>query len=144
MIRIICLGLGLFGMVLTLKTINNPFWKQPVFTEKILQRQREGDYLPYRIRKIIWSKEIAIIKIEVERIINTLWFDRWVSFWGLILVYPLIGGINRKMWPEIIVILMIVAIGVAENNPNTSYFMNFVLFPMATIIIIGIKRARKP
>ena len=142
-IRIICLGVGFLGIILTAKTIKNPFWNQPVFVEKIEQMQKEGNYLPYRLRKIVWSKEVAVIKVEVERIISTLWPDRWVSFLGLVLIYPLLAGINKKMWPEILIIFVITAIGVLENNPNPSYFMNFTLFPITTLVINGIKRIRK-
>lgn len=142
MIRIICLCLGLVGIILTAKTINHPFWNQPIFGEKITEMQKEGNYLPYRMRKIIWSKETAIVKVEIERIIDVLWLSR-IPLMGLILIYPLFVGINNKVWPEIIIILMIISVGVMENNPNISYFINFTFFPLATIIIKGIKGTGK-
>jgi len=104
--------------------------------------QKEGNYLPYRMRKIIWSKETAIVKVEIERIIDVLWLSR-IPLMGLILIYPLFVGINNKVWPEIIIILMIISVGVMENNPNISYFINFTFFPLATIIIKGIKGTGK-
>ncbi len=140
MLRIMCIIMGLVGVLLTAMSINDLFWNKPIFNEKISETQKAGNYVPYRVRKIIWSRQMAIAKIETERIINLIWIDKWINIYGLFLIVPILLGISYKYWPEILITITIVAIGVINDNPDPKYFDKFLLFPLFPMIISGLRK----
>jgi hypothetical protein len=141
--RYICLTAGILGIVMTALSVKTFFWKSSDFSDAVVNIQMEGKYLPYRARKILWSKEIAIVKVESERMVEYLWIDRWIGSWALFFIYPLILGLKKKYWPEILVALTITCLGVMTQNPNPGYFEVFMIFPLLPIIFCGLKKAKR-
>jgi len=142
MLRLICLAAGAVVMVMTFTKIKEPFWRTESFNTTVNRVQMEGNYLPYRIRKIVWSKPMAIVKTEISRVADYLWLDKWTGKWEIILLWPLFAGMSLRFLPEISVYLLVYFIGAISNHPDYGYFARMAMVILIPIIAAGIRKIK--
>lgn len=130
-IKNVILLISLAGLLIIAKGIEKPFWRDEIYQQKIVETQKEGNYLPYRIRKVLWN-QLVVIKTMVERSGDLLWFG---NFFGLGVV-TLWRGIRRKKWREVSLFLVGIVLISIEKDPNPGYYFWF-LFP--TVLLIWLK-----
>jgi len=123
MLRNILLVTGMVGLIYIGINIEKPFWSEIRFQEEVGQVQKNGNFVPYRLRKVLFNQYITIIKTETERTLNWLWLDK---FWGILPICIIIAFKKRRRLP-IFLIVTGVALMVVENNPNTSYYFWFLI-----------------
>jgi len=122
-IRNFLLALAMVGLIYIGANIQKPFWNEVRYQEEVNEVQRNGDYVPYRLRKIIFNQYLAITKTETERTLDWLWLDK---FWGILTISILIA-LHKRRWVEMILMVIGVALMNIENNPNTSYYFWFLI-----------------
>ena len=62
--------LAIAGLIYIGANIQKPFWNEVRFQEETKEIQRNGDYVPYRLRKILFNQYLAIAKTETERTLD--------------------------------------------------------------------------
>jgi hypothetical protein len=58
--------LAIVGLIYIGANIQKPFWNEIWFQEEVKEVQRNGNYAPYRLRKILFNQYLAIVKTETE------------------------------------------------------------------------------
>ena len=124
-IRKICILIALVGIWRVLGSVQNTFFGDNQYNLQIMEIQKEGNYIAYPFRKLIFSQPLAIVENVVEQVVGSL----WLSGIGTLLI----GLMNRKYWPEFLLIIFTITMGVLSRNPNTGFFI-----PIAFVPIIGI------
>jgi len=127
-IKNVFLIIGLAGLLVIANGIEKPFWQNEVYQQEIIETQKEGNYLPYRVRKVLWNR-LVVIKTMIERGGDLLWFG---NFFGLGLI-TLWRGVLKKRWKEICLFLFGVSLISVEMNPNPGYYFWFLL-PIAWLV----------
>tara|TARA_Y100000310_G_C20392655_1_gene673548 strand:- start:19 stop:414 length:396 start_codon:yes stop_codon:yes gene_type:complete len=108
--------------------IEKPFWQDEIYQQKIIEVQKEGNYLPYRVRKVLWNR-LVIIKTVVERSVNLLWFQNFLGIGGV----TLWRGILKKRWREMSLFLFGVILISIEKDMNPGFYFWF-LFPSIWLV----------
>ncbi|KKU20141.1 MAG: hypothetical protein UX30_C0003G0016 [Candidatus Saccharibacteria bacterium GW2011_GWA2_46_10] len=123
--------LAIAGLIYIGANIQKPFWNEVRFQEETKEIQRNGDYVPYRLRKILFNQYLAIAKTETERTLDWLWLDK---FWGILTISIFIA-LRKRRWVEMILMVIGVALMNIENNPNTSYYFWFLIPSICAIFL---------
>ena len=123
--------LAIAGLIYIGANIQKPFWNEVRFQEETKEIQRNGDYVPYRLRKILSNQYLAIAKTETERTLDWLWLDK---FWGILTISIFIA-LRKRRWVEMILMVIGVALMNIENNPNTSYYFWFLIPSICAIFL---------
>lgn len=131
MIRKLLLVLAIVGLMYIGVNIQKPFWNEVRFQEEVKEVQRNGDYVPYCLRKILFNQYFAIAKTETERTLDWLWLDK---FWGILTISILIA-LRKRRWVEMVFIVIGVALMNIENNPNTGYYFWFLIPSICAIFL---------
>jgi len=124
-------ALAMVGLIYIGANIQKPFWNEVRFQEETKEIQRNGDYVPYRLRKILFNQYLAIAKTETERTLDWLWLDK---FWGILTISIFIA-LRKRRWVEMILMVIGVALMNIENNPNTSYYFWFLIPSICAIFL---------
>ena len=123
--------LAIAGLIYIGANIQKPFWNEVRFQEETKEIQRNGDYVPYRLRKILFNQYLGIAKTETERTLDWLWLDK---FWGILTISIFIA-LRKRRWVEMILMVIGVALMNIENNPNTSYYFWFLIPSICAIFL---------
>ena len=123
--------LAIAGLIYIGANIQKPFWNEVRFQEETKEIQRNGDYVPYRLRKILFNQYLAIAKTETERTLDWLRLDK---FWGILTISIFIA-LRKRRWVEMILMVIGVALMNIENNPNTSYYFWFLIPSICAIFL---------
>lgn len=112
--------ISLVSLIFIAKGIKKPFWQNRTYQQAIIETQKEGNYLPYTVRKLLWNQTV-IVKSLVERAGNILWMT---NIWILGLS-TLAWGIRKKKWAAVVVFCLSLGLVVIEDNPNSGYYFWF-------------------
>lgn len=129
-IKITLIGLGIWLIMIMYRDIKIYFWQDPAYLSAIENFQKQNDPLPYRIRRVWWSR-IVVIKTATERVLKYAWFDR---NYGIVGISILVLVIRKRPW-ELGLYLLGLIIKVLENDPNPGmYWWTITPFLIAGLI----------
>ena len=129
-IKNVLLVISLAGLAIIFKGIKQAFWQDEVYQQKIVETAKEGNYLPYRIRKMLWNRTV-IAKTMVERMGNLLWFGNFCGLGAVSAGW----GILKKKWKEVVFFIFgVILIGI-EKDPNPGYYFWFLL---PTVLLVWV------
>lgn len=130
LLKFILLILSIVGLFFIGYSVKKPFWESAEYQKIIYEFPKEGQYLPYRIRKIVWGNWIVIKNIS-ERTLTWIWFDK---FFGVI-SFTLIYAFYKKKYWSIALIISGVCLAITEMNPDTATSFRYMIPSIINVFI---------
>jgi len=108
--------------------------------ETIKRFQLDALYLPKILRPIIYNYFQIIIAIFI-RVLNYLWLDKVISYFGFAFIYLFyLASIQKRNWSYFIFPIVVVLSGILHRNPNSQFIF---LFCLPTLLLFFIKNIKK-
>jgi len=114
--------LSIIGIFFIGLSIQKPFWQDDIYKNFVTEFPKEGEYVPYRLRKVIVGQWIVLKNIS-ERTLTWIWFDK---FYGIITI-TILYAFNKKKNIQIVLIITAVTLTIIELNPDTSTNFKYII-----------------